>query len=96
MRRRRKRAHGTCLRGEFDDLVYVNFLFIRLCLFVDKKKRKRSNLFSGPPKSRKIKRVQVNNANIEEIVQSWHHESDESSADGDDYIQAFSLPRQII
>ncbi|GBP94933.1 hypothetical protein EVAR_100467_1 [Eumeta japonica] len=40
------------------------------------------------PSTSKIVRIQVNSAENEEIIASWLNESDESSADENDYIQS--------
>ncbi|GBP00663.1 hypothetical protein EVAR_100473_1 [Eumeta japonica] len=53
----------------------------------DKMNRKRLNTSSMPSTS-KIVRIQVNSAENEEIIASWLNESDESSADENDYIQS--------
>ncbi|GBP28530.1 hypothetical protein EVAR_22994_1 [Eumeta japonica] len=49
--------------------------------------RKRLNTSSMPSTS-KIVRIQVNSAENEEIIESWLNESDESSANENDYIQS--------
>ncbi|GBP67963.1 hypothetical protein EVAR_25359_1 [Eumeta japonica] len=53
----------------------------------DKMNRKRLNTSSMPSTS-KIVRIQVNSAENEEIIESWLNESDESSANENDYIQS--------